>query len=424
MDNLKAPAELGGTDGQRLESPGGGGFTPIGKSTRANALKVVEEGRRFRPHIYWYLSFRCNLACQHCSVNSSPYVDTSQDLNTEECMRVIDQMADLNVGLAILTGGEVLLRNDALQIISRLGEKGIPVGVETNGLRFDKKFIELALELQKRKMMNITISLDGGTLETHERLRGPNSFNRTVRGLEMIAEAGVRFSIQCVLNKESLETVPQLYELGARLYPSLGTVAFAFLNPVGRGTELTKELGLNSSDIHRIFELIAKHKPSYKGNTLVKGPPAMIPPQHLGLVFQNSDVQKSVSCQFPLLGVLPNGDVTICAVSRENEDLHFGNVRDLSLKEVWQRTRMDMLRSRYVAADHLTGICGDCVWKHACKGGCRAWAYEDGDSFDAPLPICRQMEEEGRFPSVYKISKQNETMLRKFQEMGGGCACH
>lgn len=404
----------------------GATLTPIGKS-RTGSLKVLaEQQRKFRPHIYWYLSFRCNLACQHCSVFSSPHVDTSTDLKTEECMQVIDQMADLNVGFVILTGGEVLLRHDALDIIRRLDEKGIPIGLETNGLRFDKKFIDLALDLQKRNRLQITVSLDGGTLETHERLRGPNSFNRTIRGMRMIAEHGVKFHVQCVLNKASLETIPQFYELGRELYPSLTMMQYAFLNPVGRGTELTKELGLGPADIKRIFELIGEHKDNYPGRTLVKGPPAIIPPQHLGLVFQSDDIRKSVSCQFPLLGVLPNGDVTVCAVSRNNEDLHFGSIRDLSLKEVWTRTRMDMLRSRYVAAEHLNGICGDCVWKQICKGGCRAWAYEEGDSFDAPLPICRQLDEDGVFPKVYRISHQNEAMVRKFQAMGGGggCACH
>lgn len=398
--------------------------TPIGGAPRSHTLRVIEDQRRFRPHIYWYLSFRCNLACKHCSVFSSPWVDTSEDLGTEDCMRVIDQMVDLNVGFAILTGGEVLLRPDALRIIGALAERGIPVGLETNGLRFDDAFVELARDLQSRDMLQITVSLDGGTAETHERLRGPHSFRRTVHGLRMIAMHGVDFHVQCVLNKANVETIPQLYELGTELHPRMSMLQFAFLNPVGRGIELTRELGLTAADIRRCFELIGEHERGYPGLTLVKGPPAMVPPQYLGLVFKSDGVRKSVSCQFPLLGVLPNGEVTVCAVSRDSEDLYFGNVRDTSLREVWQRTRMDMLRSRYVAAEHLTGICGDCVWKFKCKGGCRAWAYQDGDSFDAPLPICKKMDEGGEFPRVYRISLQNEAMLRKFQEMGGDCACH
>ncbi len=419
MDNLKhlaAPAAPA--------APAVPQLTPIGSGARTSSLQRLEEERRFRPHIYWYLSFRCNLACTHCSVFSSPWVDTSADLSTAECLRVVDQMADLGVGFAILTGGEALLRPDALTILAALAERKIPVGLETNGLRFDNAFIELARELQQRQLLQITVSLDGGTAETHERLRGPNSFARTLRGLQRIAAQGVEFHLQCVLNKASLETIPQLYGLGRELHPQLSMVQFAFLNPVGRGTELSRELGLDAADVRRIFQLIAQHKTDFRGTTLVKGPPAMIPPEHLGLVFQSAEIKKSVSCQFPLLGVLPNGDVTVCAVSRENADLHFGNVRDISLREVWQKTRMDMLRSQYVGAAHLTGICGDCVWKFKCKGGCRAWAYEDGGSFDAPLPICKQMESAGEFPRVYRISQQNATMVRKFQEMGGGCACH
>ena len=400
------------------------GLTLIGAAPRSHTLRVLEDQRRFRPHIYWYLSFRCNLACKHCSVFSSPWVDTSEDLTTEECMKVVDQMAELNVGFAILTGGEVLLRPDALQIMTALADRGIPVGLETNGLRFDDAFVEVARDLQSRKMLEIAVSLDGGTAETHERLRGPHSFRRTVHGLRMVAANGIKFSIQCVLNKANVETIPQLYELGSELHPQMHMVQFSFLNPVGRGIELTRDLGLSGADIRRCFDLMGEHKGNFPGQTLIKAPPAMVPPQHLGLVFQSDGVRNGVSCQFPLLGVLPNGDVTICAVSRDNQDLFFGNVREVSIPDVWHRTRMDMLRSRYVAAESLTGICSDCVWKFKCKGGCRAWAYQEGESFDAPLPICQKMDEEGDFPQVYRISHQNDAMSRKFQEMGGGCACH
>lgn len=112
-------------------------------SRRTIPLEAVEADRKFRPHIYWYLSFRCNLACKHCSVFSSPWVDTSGDLSTDECMRVVDQMADLRVGSANLTGGEALLRPDAKDIIRALADRGVPVALESNGLRFDDGFVTL-----------------------------------------------------------------------------------------------------------------------------------------------------------------------------------------------------------------------------------------------------------------------------------------
>ena len=58
----------------------------------------IEEGliQDYRPTVYWYPSFRCNLACKHCSVNSSPYVDTSNDLMFEQALAVVDQLKELN----------------------------------------------------------------------------------------------------------------------------------------------------------------------------------------------------------------------------------------------------------------------------------------------------------------------------------------
>src|SRR5437762_781615 len=90
----------------------------------AAATKAAEELRAFRPVIYWYLTFRCNLACTHCWVNSSPAVDTSGDLSTSQAMQVIEQMVDLRVSRVAMSGGEVLVRRDALEIIRATADRG------------------------------------------------------------------------------------------------------------------------------------------------------------------------------------------------------------------------------------------------------------------------------------------------------------
>lgn len=404
-------------------------LVPIGSPLKEQAHRFSlyeEKNRLFRPVIYWYLSFRCNLACAHCSVHSSPWVDTSEDLTTAECMEVIEQMAELNIGTALVTGGEFLIRPDALEIIKALGEKGIGIGLETNGIRYPPGFFELAKELQDRKLFSMAISLDGGTKETHERLRGPRSFERTVQGLRELKAQGIRFSVQCVLNGSNYETIPDFYKLAQELYPECRVVQWAILNPVGRGEGLVHELGLRAEHIPAIFALMAEWKQSYSGSSIVKVPPAMVPPKYLPLISGESKMRSVTSCQFPLLGVLPNGDVTICAVSRDNQELHFGSIRDkeVRLKKIWEETRMASLRSRYLEAEDLSGICGDCVWKYSCKGACRAWAYEEGGSFQAPFPICQALEEAGAFPNLYRLSRQSAAVASKLQAMQIGCSCH
>ncbi|MEO1084186.1 MAG: radical SAM protein [Acidobacteriota bacterium] len=366
--------------------------------------------RKFRPDIYWYLSFRCNLACKHCSVFSSPFVDTSDDLTTKDCLEVVDQMKELNVRAAILSGGEVLFRPDALEIMEALVDRGISVGLETNGLLFTDEIIEFAQRADKLDLFSTCISIDGGTAATHDKVRGPNTFGKIIENLNRLKDAGVPFDNQCVLNRNKLPTVPNLIEEARKLRPALQKVQFGFLNPVGRGTEFIKEVGLRKGDMNRILDLIKVEQPNFDGTIVIKAPPAAIPPQYLGLVFQHDNVLGCRTCQFPLLGVLPNGDITICALSRDNDSIYYGNTKKDRLKEIWVKTRMDYLRSSYVAAESLTGICGDCIWQKTCKGSCRAWAYEQGGSFDAPFPLCARLDEEGEFPDAYRLSNQQQAL--------------
>jgi radical SAM protein with 4Fe4S-binding SPASM domain len=381
------------------------------------AESTLEQERKFHPDVYWYLTFRCNLACAHCSVLSSPTVDNSNDLKTDDCLQVVEQLAEMNVAMAMLSGGEVLIRPDAVTIIRTLADKGIYVGVETNGLKFDRPFIELAKELQERRLINITVSLDGGTAETHSVLRGPKSFERTVRGLRLLHENGIHFDIQCVLNRENYHTIPDLYDLALEIEPQ--RLLWSPLNASGRGSELVQRIGLRYEETVALLELIDQHKQRFPGINLIKMPPAMVPPRYLLQVYKGQDVGCSTSCKFPLLGVLPNGDITVCAVSRDDNSLYFGNVKTTRLKAAWEKARMDLLRSRYVGAEDLQGICGDCVWKHSCKGSCRAMAYEEGEDFFSPFPVCQEAADRGVFPDVYRISKGGRSVshahLTEFQ---------
>ena len=393
------------------------------RNTKNQSVEMAAEAPRFRPLVYWYLSFRCNLACQHCSVKSSPWVDTSTDLQTDDALRVIDQLAELDVSSVVLTGGEMLARRDALPIIEQLGNRGIPTFLESNGVLITEKFARLAKSLQDRRLLEVGISLDGGTAETHNEMRGAGTFAATVRGMRLLHAHGVRFVVQMILNRHNYSTIPALFALGRELWPMVSTLSFGLLNPIGRGTELTKTLGLRAADVNAICGILKREQPSFEGFTVFKGPPAVVPPQHLDLIIRRRRMISHMSCAFPLLGVLPDGSVTICALSRDNPSLYFGNVRTHSLKRIWADTRMTMLRSRYVAAESLQGICADCVWKYSCKGSCRAWAYEDGADFDAPFPICTQMQAAGEFPRAYRISAREEAMSRWLAQHGGDVSC-
>ena len=121
-----------------------------------------------RPYVIsWNLTYRCNLACEHCYLDagttplvaSENFADRSE-LGTDECFRVIDDIAAFAPEcLTILTGGEPLLRRDILAIVRRAAERGLWVVVGTNGVSITEN---LASRLAEAGARGLSLSLDGG----------------------------------------------------------------------------------------------------------------------------------------------------------------------------------------------------------------------------------------------------------------------
>lgn len=378
-------------------------------------LPVLQE-RRFRPTIYWYSTFRCNLACKHCSVHSSPFVDTSWDLTTDEALQTVERIAEVNPSLVILTGGDPFIRKDMPQIIQALLDKQFRVGIESNGMLItDELAQQMADAVLAGRDISVAVSIDGGDATSHDFQRGTGSYELALRGIETLRKHGVPVQVQCVVNRVNIDTLPKLFSLAEHL--DLYMLAFAFVNPVGRALEFLDQLEMTPADLERSLQLILAGMEAHPSvHTVIKLPPALIPP-HLYPRFTalrnrrtHQPVALSTSCNFPLLGILPDGSVTVCSVTRTRVQAQMGNVKDESLVDIWQRNHFDEMRKQYVEATWLTGICGDCVFKKGCKGSCRAWAYMEYGAYSDPHPLCAALENAGLFPHVYRESHRNKLL--------------
>ena len=103
--------------------------------------EISPEKMDFRAYsISWNLTKRCNLNCDHCYLDAEFRGGLKTDeLNTEECFRVIDQIAEVNPNaFLILTGGEPLLRPDIYDIIRYDADKKFMVVLGTNGTMINR----------------------------------------------------------------------------------------------------------------------------------------------------------------------------------------------------------------------------------------------------------------------------------------------
>ncbi|MBT9167867.1 MAG: putative mycofactocin radical SAM maturase MftC [Syntrophomonadaceae bacterium] len=391
------------------------GIRFLGAEAQAE-MKDMNPKFSHKPCVYWYFSFRCNLACKHCWVNSFPTVDTSNDLTTEEALAAMKKLRELNPMSLLLSGGEVLFRPDIYILLEGLIAHKLRCDIETNGILVNTRLVQLLRRgLDEGVEIAIHISLDGGTPEAHNWLRGRQAFERTMKGIAALREADIPVEIQCIINQKDIESIPRLFEIAEQY--TLRALKFGFVNPVGRGQQNYDQLGLHYDQYTKALWLIAQHLPSFKQKVLLKVPPAIIPPTLMPRITSAKNLKLITSCMFPLLGILPDGTVTICALTRGLEQVRFGNVKTDSLVEIWSRKEIALLRSQYERAV-IKGICGNCIFRHHCKGSCRAYAFTEFGTFQEPHPLCTAFDRDGKFPSIYKESWRKRNANGEGNEVG------
>jgi len=389
--------------------------SPTPRSTvdeRRPDAEAVERKMSFRPSAYWYMTTRCNLQCRHCSVQSSPFSDVSHELDTQQALVAVERIRELNPSMLIISGGEPLVRSDFCTIFEALIEAGVNSGIETNGLLFTPALLELLHRADRKGLyQGMTISLDGGNAEAHEWMRGPKTFGRTLENMRLLTERGITFDVQCVLHRANVGTLPSLFREMAGLKPRC--LILTFLLPIGRGLQMIQDVGIDAESIKRACQIIANEKDTYRGTVNVKFPPAAIPPDYIVRLFGgNNRCDCTVSCRFPPIAILPNGNITICQVTRDDPNFQYGNVTISSLVEIWKKAKLDELRNTYLQVK-LSGICSDCIFARTCRGSCRAFAFEEFGDFTAPHPLCDALDHRGEFPAAYRLSSMSRKSVKR-----------
>ena len=194
-----------------------------------------------RPYVVsWNLTYRCNLACEHCYLDAggTPQVGTENfadrsELGTEECFRVIDDIAAFAPEcLTILTGGEPLLRRDILEIVRRAAERELWVVVGTNGVRITEN---VARRLAEAGARGLSLSLDALDPDRHDHFRKVRgAWKNTVEGAEILNRTGLPFIVQTTAGSHNLGELDAIADFAhARLAARVWNLYF--LVPTGRG---------------------------------------------------------------------------------------------------------------------------------------------------------------------------------------------
>ncbi len=327
--------------------------------------------QEFRPSLVsWNLTRRCNLRCPHCYLSAGKKAE--QELTTEECLALIDEMKALGTEMVILTGGEPLLRKDIFDIATRCAEQGMWVVMGTNGVLIDDRVAQRMVDCG---IKGVGISIDSVDPEKHNSFRGgPNSWEHSVRALKICRQHGLEVLVQSTVMASNYEEVPKLIDFAKEI----GAWSFNlyFLVQTGRG-QLMNDLSAEQTE--SMLTHLVEHQEAYRP-MLVRSKCA---PHFKRLAYERGlGGLESGGCMAGThyCRITPDGDVTPCPYM----DLSAGNVRDSSFTEIWNHSD---LFSGLRDLERLEGRCGACEFNELC-GGCRCRAYA---AFENPLqedPAC------------------------------------
>ncbi len=136
-----------------------------------------------------------------------PYAD---ELTTEECLRLLDDIARVGTPIVILTGGEPLLRPDIFELAAYGHEKGLRMTMAPNGTLVTP---EAARRMKEVGIQRISISLDGADAESHDSFRRmPGAFQGALRGIRNAKEAALPFQINTTITGANLHELPKIQD--------------------------------------------------------------------------------------------------------------------------------------------------------------------------------------------------------------------
>jgi MoaA/NifB/PqqE/SkfB family radical SAM enzyme len=167
-------------------------------------------------YVQFYVTARCNLACEQCNVI---YANADQEeCTTEQAWRIAENLAKIGTSIVLLTGGEPFVRKDLCEIAQAMIANGIHPRLQTNGLATPRQ-LEKMVQVGAH---DISVSLDSVVPSLQNTING--GFNRSwMQAMSTIALINTTFpedsfcALGCVIAPRNLEHVTSVIRFATEI---------------------------------------------------------------------------------------------------------------------------------------------------------------------------------------------------------------
>lgn len=153
----------------------------------SSKILIDQFGRRV-DYIRLSITDRCDFRCVYCMSEDMTFLPRDEVLSLEECARLVKAFVNLGVSKVRITGGEPLVRKNALWLFEEVGKlQGLEeLVLTTNGSQLAKQ----AQDLRKAGVKRINISVDSLQAERFKKITRTGELDKVLRGIQAAKVAG------------------------------------------------------------------------------------------------------------------------------------------------------------------------------------------------------------------------------------------
>ena len=306
---------------------------------------------------------RCSFECPHC------YLENKKDgafLDLEKLSEIIRDIAQMGCRELELTGGDIFLRNDIIEICQRAKNSGIEnINLLTNGYHLnDNLLTELA-----RLNVRTSLTFYGMSNETYSKFTPlSNAFEIVVENAKKMIKKGMVVNFKYPLMSQTYDEVYRFIEFSESTNGK--NYGISGLWPAGKAKDKMNELDIPNDKWRRIEDFTKDQKELY----LSKFP-------------------SLYSCIPTHLTILSDGNVSFCLLKERGKD-YFGNIYQSSIKEIFQRDAFKKWFEGLFITNN-SQKCQRCEYKYMCGGDCPLRGFAESKTSDlavlnAGYPNCNR----------------------------------
>lgn len=331
---------------------------------------------RFR-NVYLYITEACQLRCEHCYMGDR--LERATKMGYDEITKTLVAWRQMGGSKITILGGEPTLHPrfaDTIRYANALGYEHVIT--TTNGLTpAARKF----RTMQPDDFAYVQVSLDGGSPDSHDKVRGPGTFTTALTTIRELTARGFDTRIICTVNRANTDDCLRLLDIADELGVSL--VKFHVFSVIGRGHG-AEEWGLQPLEWIEFYEQLEQVAPAYR--TRVWYQPTYARRDRIA-GYAADGYRGCIGRTLDRISIFPDGRAYVCSFLFDT-DLHFATMTDGRISINHGPNEFDL----FTQVLHQSS-CGGCKESTACAGGCPAEELVMGaascTTHDDVVPVCR-----------------------------------